>query len=118
MLIAGWDTPLALAKAESARRIYERCAAPHSITEALDRFETEAQCSHQGLEAVLSALAALAPSKAFTYGQPDELEAIRKARPPGPRQLELALSDAQLLDRYHGAWTERAAGCALGKPVK
>ena len=30
----------------------------------------------------------------------------------------MALSDEELVDRFHGAWVGRACGCALGKPVE
>ena len=53
----------------------------------------------------------------FRYLQPNSLEEIRAERPEGPRQLG-SLDDSVLLDRLHGAWTGRAAGCALGKPVE
>jgi ADP-ribosylglycohydrolase len=32
--------------------------------------------------------------------------------------MDMELSDDDLLDRIHGAWLGRAAGCALGKPVE
>jgi len=32
--------------------------------------------------------------------------------------VKLNLTDTQVLDRIHGAWLGRAAGCALGKPVE
>ena len=54
----------------------------------------------------------------FPYEEPSNLEAIRALRPDGPRSMDLDLSDEDLLDRIHGAWLGRAAGCALGKPVE
>lgn len=53
----------------------------------------------------------------FQYIQPNNLEGIRKERPDGPRQLG-SVSESELLDRFHGAWTGRSVGCALGKPVE
>ncbi len=50
--------------------------------------------------------------------EPDDLDAIRALRPDGPRDLGWHPTDDELLDRFHGAWTGRAAGCALGKPVE
>jgi ADP-ribosylglycohydrolase len=49
-------------------------------------------------------------------GQPGR--AIRCRRPAGPRRLQPEISDDDLLDRIHGAWLGRAAGCTLGKPVE
>jgi len=54
----------------------------------------------------------------FPYEEPSTLEAIRSLRPDGPRNMAMDLSDEALLDRIHGAWLGRAAGCALGKPVE
>lgn len=58
------------------------------------------------------------PSPSFPYREPSDLESIRRERPLGPRQLTLALSPAELLDRVYGAWLGRCAGCLLGKPVE
>lgn len=48
--------------------------------------------------------------------EPDELRAIRAARPDGPRTLDAVDGDRR--DRLAGAWTGRMAGCLLGKPVE
>jgi ADP-ribosylglycohydrolase len=50
--------------------------------------------------------------------EPDDLQSIRKLRPKGLRRLELHLPDAELLDKLHGAWMGRAAGCILGIPCE
>jgi ADP-ribosylglycohydrolase len=52
--------------------------------------------------------------------EPDALDAIRAARPPGPRTLPVDDGDAapDHRDRLAGAWTGRVAGCLLGKPVE
>jgi ADP-ribosylglycohydrolase len=75
--------------------------------------------SAPALEALYRDLEALpdeAPGSA--YDEPTTLEAIRAARPDGPRRLEGVPSGDALLDRLHGAWLGRAAGCLLGKPVE
>lgn len=62
-------------------------------------------------------LAPLRPD--FPFQEPSGLEAIRSARPSqGPALPELKLSDAELLDKLHGAWVGRSVGCLLGKPVE
>lgn len=47
--------------------------------------------------------------------EPDDLEGIRRLAPGG---VELPAADDSYLDRVHGAWLGRAAGCLLGKPVE
>ena len=48
--------------------------------------------------------------------EPDDLAAIRRLRPRGPRRIDPTLTDAQLEDRLLGAWLGRSAGCILGIP--
>lgn len=74
--------------------------------------DTEAQ-----LLAILDELDAL-PADASGYVEPSTLEEIQSLRPDGPRRMTTVAVDAGLLDRIHGAWLGRAAGCALGKPVE
>src|SRR5438093_738953 len=63
--------------------------------------------------------AGLGDARASAAGaEPNELGAIRALRPDGPRDLDWKPSDEEALDRFHGAWTGRAVGCALGKPVE
>jgi hypothetical protein len=116
MLTAGWDSPLNLARAEAVQRRDEGCVVPESLVRRLDRLDESGDGGD--LEAIVAALAGLERDAAFPHVQPDELEAIRAERPPGPRRLPMTLSDDELLDRFHGAWTGRATGCALGKPVE
>ena len=49
--------------------------------------------------------------------EPTDLDAVRAARPDGPRRLG-ALPAADLARRLEAAWLGRAAGCLLGKPVE
>lgn len=54
----------------------------------------------------------------YPYQEPDELDAIRAARPesrPEPRPLP---ARDVLSDRVRGAWLGRICGCLLGKPVE
>jgi ADP-ribosylglycohydrolase len=51
--------------------------------------------------------------------EPDDLAAIEAACPAWPETLQRpAPAPDALLDRLHGAWLGRAAGCLLGKPVE
>jgi len=54
----------------------------------------------------------------FAYFEPEHLSGIRRARPNGPRRVIPDLDGKKLLDRIHGAWLGRVAGCVLGKPVE
>ena len=69
------------------------------------------------LLAVLHELEAL-PAGSLGPLEPSALEEIQALRPDGPRRMKTVAADAALLDRIHGAWLGRAAGCALGKPVE
>ncbi len=52
-------------------------------------------------------------------GEPWALADIQAARPtPRIDRYDESLSDAQLLDRVHGAWLGRVVGCMLGKPLE
>lgn len=55
--------------------------------------------------------------------EPDGLDAIRAARPPGPRAFSSRTAAGRdgapdRRDRLAGAWAGRVAGCLLGKPVE
>jgi ADP-ribosylglycohydrolase len=55
----------------------------------------------------------------YEFVEPSDLQSIRAARPQDRPQLApWKGSDAELLDKLHGAWSARVAGCLLGKPVE
>jgi ADP-ribosylglycohydrolase len=55
----------------------------------------------------------------YQYLEPSDLQGIRAARPADrPTLPPLSLSDGELEDKLHGAWTGRCVGCLLGKPVE
>jgi ADP-ribosylglycohydrolase len=81
-------------------------------------FEDADRTDASEYEALYDLLNGLEPVATFPYDEPSNLSAIRERRPEGPRRLDVALSDDDLLDRIHGGWLGRAAGCALGKPVE
>lgn len=48
--------------------------------------------------------------------EPTSFDAVRDARPAGPRALDVDSRDAH--DALKGAWAGRCVGCRLGKPVE
>ncbi len=67
---------------------------------------------------ILDELAALPVKKGYTYEEPSDLEGIKRARPKGPRKMDLSLSDDELYDKILGAWLGRCSGCLLGQPIE
>lgn len=119
MLVAGSHSPLGLLQDELIHLEYEGYRVPERAREALAAMHPLYDAFNEAkLLRVTAVLEALVRDPAFPYVQPNELAAIRAERPPGPRKLQLELGDDELLDRFHGAWTGRAAGCALGRPVE
>lgn len=118
MLTAGWESPLGNMRHEVTQREYEGCVVPVDIKEKLAAMTDDSDADSSVLASIKTQLEALQPDKSFRYIQPNDLASIRAQRPEGPRQLPLELNEARLLDRLHGAWTGRSAGCALGKPVE
>ena len=120
MTFAGWDTPLELVKSELTQLRYEGVVVPKSLNDQvaeLAKDKDKNDMNFKALEEIYNSLSKLEVSSNFRYDQPNILSEIQKKRPEGPRKLA-ALSQEELFDKLHGAWTGRAAGCALGKPVE
>ena len=118
-VFAGWETPLRLLQNEIIQREYEGYPVPDHIREQANQLHhTWDAFNEKQIQELHQALDNLPQDPGFDYVQPNDLDAIRSERPAGPRALSLELSDDELLDRFHGAWTGRACGCALGKPVE
>ncbi|HYI83825.1 MAG TPA: ADP-ribosylglycohydrolase family protein [Acetobacteraceae bacterium] len=77
-----------------------------------------AAASDGEIRAAIAAVEASPRSPDWPYEEPEGLAAISAARPVPPDRAALSLADDALLDRLHGAWLGRCAGCALGKPVE
>ena len=118
MMFTGWTTPLELLKAELNQREYEGYPVPDSTRERASALDPEHDSMNiRAIDPLFDELAALPKASDFRYVQPNDLDAMRRDRPSGPRQLG-SVDESELLDRLHGAWTGRACGCALGKPVE
>ncbi|MDE0178220.1 MAG: ADP-ribosylglycohydrolase family protein, partial [Gammaproteobacteria bacterium] len=117
MIFTGWDTPLALLQMEVVQREYEGHRVPEDLKERITALDERDAMNFEAANTLYGALDELPKDPEFPYVQPNDLEGIRRERPEGPRRLG-TVADADLLDRFHAAWTGRAAGCALGKPVE
>ncbi|MBK8943327.1 MAG: ADP-ribosylglycohydrolase family protein [Polyangiaceae bacterium] len=114
-----WDTPLNLLRAEVTQRRDEGCEIPGELCSRIDAL-TDGQDDYDlsRVDPLYDELMALPQDTALAAREPNDLAAIRASRPEGPRDLGCQANDDELLDRLHGAWTGRALGCALGKPVE
>ena len=63
-------------------------------------------------------LQALPVDEQLARQEPDELAAIRRLRPAGPRRLWQHLDQPSYVERVEGALLGRMAGCTLGAPVE
>ena len=117
MLPTGWTNLYDLLDAEIVIREEQGCRGVAEMRKAflaLDRnLDNEAK-----IRELYAKLAELPISPEFRYDEPSDLAAIRAARPAPVALPPCTLDDEALLDRLHGAWTGRAVGCALGKPVE
>ncbi len=98
---------------------YEGKIVPQELKDRAEALDSQADLfeDEEALE-IFDALQNLDEDPEFPYEQPNNLDAIRQLRPDGPRQLDLNLTEDELLDHLHGAWTGRSCGCALGQPVE
>jgi ADP-ribosylglycohydrolase len=117
--MAGWTHERGLLAQEITQRRDEGCVVPQAIEDAVDALRSD-DCEWDGIQSapIWHALEQLTVDPALALAEPDDLEAIRSLRPDGPRDLHWQPEPAELIDRLHGAWTGRAVGCALGKPVE
>lgn len=101
-----------LVRDEITQRTEEGC----DTTGFLERWENAESVDQ--LMALYHELMALPVRAEFPYVEPSDWDSICREREEGTRRFERPLSDAELLDRLHGAWLGRVAGCMLGKPVE
>jgi len=115
----GWSTPLNLLEEELIQRRDEGVNIPSTLRQKIAELHRKFDAYNTALvDPLYDELMALPDDAELSAREPNELAEIRALRPAGPRDLNWKPSDADLLDRLHGAWTGRASGCALGKPVE
>jgi ADP-ribosylglycohydrolase len=114
-----WTTPYLLLTEELRQRRDEGCDIPADLWDRYQRLDADGDGWQEwAIWSLYDELDELEPDAALAAREPDELAEIRALRPDGPRDLGWAPSEAELLDRLHGAWTGRGVGNALGKPVE
>ncbi|NUP09561.1 MAG: ADP-ribosylglycohydrolase family protein [Polyangiaceae bacterium] len=114
-----WDTPLELLKREITQRRDEGCVVTPELLARIEALRRGTDDYESALvDPLYDELMSLPEDRALADAEPNELDDIRALRPDGPRDLGWSPTDADALDRFHGAWTGRSVGCALGKPVE
>lgn len=117
--MAGWTHERGLLMAEVTQCRDEGCTVPESLVDAISDLASASQVWDETQSLALwQSLDGLKPDARLASAEPNDLDAIRALRPDGPRELKWQPDQAELVDRMHGAWTGRAVGCALGKPVE
>ncbi len=117
--MAGWDTLPSLLREEVKQRAEEGCDVTgyaEQVEAAIASAATGA--GEQPLNKLYDALMALPVAPSFGYDEPNDLAAIRAARPSATTPLPRLADDFAAADRFLGAWLGRSAGCALGKPLE
>jgi ADP-ribosylglycohydrolase len=74
--------------------------------------------AEKALRLALRKIKARPIDKALAAKEPNSLQAIRAARPKGPRRLRPRFEAQRYAERIGGAFTGRMAGCTLGAPVE
>ncbi|MGL1893650.1 MAG: ADP-ribosylglycohydrolase family protein [Spirochaetaceae bacterium] len=122
MLIYGWENPYSQIGEEIRQIQFEGKIIPTDILELYNNLDSKIdRHNDKVLEPIFIKLKEynnFEVKKDWKYIQPNNLDEIKKERPSKPENLVMDLDTTTLLDRLHGAWTGRACGCALGKPVE
>jgi ADP-ribosylglycohydrolase len=112
--------PLGLLVMEQKQCEDEGCEIPDSLRVAIAAaLDDGASWDRARIGPLYDALASLSPDSGLASREPDELMEIKALRPASRvDDLRWQPCESELGDRMHGAWTGRAAGCAMGKPVE
>ncbi|MGL1900777.1 MAG: ADP-ribosylglycohydrolase family protein [Fibrobacterales bacterium] len=117
--MAGWTNPLELLHEELRQRRDEGCVIPEDLEKAINTLSRETdQWNSDAVSPLYDAIMALNDDQKLSDREPNDLECIKALRPDGPRNLHWSPTQEEALDKFHGAWTGRAVGCALGKPIE
>jgi hypothetical protein len=118
--MSGWAADLELLLEERKQRIDEGCVVSAELSariDALDRHDD--RWNQDRIDPLYAELLSLPADPELAAREPNDLAEIRKLRPTDHVDvLPWTLTEPELLDRLHGAWTGRCCGCASGKPVE
>ena len=107
----GWGSHKQIVNEEINQRREEGC----DVTGFKERWEATEKISE--LMEIYNDLMELRVQPDFPYVEPSHLAGIRVSRPGESKRWPVKM-DNKLVDRVHGAWLGRIAGCMLGKPVE
>jgi len=111
--MAGWASVPELFKEECVQAVQEG-----KSTAAVEALREKAQdATDAELADLFEQMAQLPLREDWPYVEPNDLPAIQQ-QSDTVTPAKWDGSPDQLLDRLHGAWLGRCAGCALGKPVE
>jgi ADP-ribosylglycohydrolase len=114
-----WNTPYTLLREELRQRRDEGTVVPAMLRTRIDALDPVHDAWNESVVwGLYDELDTLPSDAQLQQQEPNELDAIRALRPEGPRTLDWTPTETELVERMHGAWTGRAVGCALGKPVE
>jgi len=117
--MGGWQSPYELLREEFVQRAGEGCRITEGLKKRFAQIDRERdRWNEHAVGPIYDDLMALPEDAELAAREPNGLEEIRALRPEGPRDLGWRPSEEELVDRLWGAWTGRASGCALGKPVE
>ena len=80
--------------------------------------QTEDEAFRRRAGALLDRTAELPVTGDLAGREPSDLAGIRRLTAKAPSLPDAPRTDEALLDRLHGAWLGRCAGCLLGKPIE
>lgn len=87
--------------------------------ERVQQLDLEDLANQPAAQALLDKTVQLPVKAGCPFVEPSDLEGIRAQRPANrPNLPALSLTPGELEDKVYGAWTGRATGCLLGKPVE
>lgn len=119
MLVTGWDTPLKQLTLEIEQLEFEGYLVPQNVKETLAQLDPNVHAYDESkLFPIKNMLQNLQRAPDFPYVQPDHWDEIQLQLKKRDFLPSPVLDEKTFLDKLHGAWTGRAVGCALGKPVE